>query len=107
MTNKTIEAVTVERDEYGFWSHPLYPDHEMLEREWQQWLDSHNLEHYYSWLECSNDLNAVNHYLAHQTFAKWNPEKPAGKGWFIGSIHDTEDSPVCVWLRQKGVGNDE
>ncbi|ENT3888317.1 hypothetical protein ACWMTD_005099, partial [Escherichia coli] len=22
-------------------------------------------------------------------------------GWFIGSIHDTEDGPVCVWLRNK------
>ncbi|EPM9900837.1 hypothetical protein ACTTRM_005085, partial [Escherichia coli] len=21
--------------------------------------------------------------------------------WFIGSIHDTEDGPVCVWLRNK------
>ncbi|HFO4393433.1 TPA: hypothetical protein ACHJWK_005297, partial [Escherichia coli] len=24
-----------------------------------------------------------------------------GDGWFIGSIHDTEDGPVCVWLRNK------
>ncbi|ENW8910851.1 hypothetical protein ACT8N6_005309, partial [Escherichia coli] len=24
-----------------------------------------------------------------------------GEGWFIGSIHDTEDGPVCVWLRNK------
>ncbi|HFO4767186.1 TPA: hypothetical protein ACHJ1G_005562, partial [Escherichia coli] len=24
-----------------------------------------------------------------------------GNGWFIGSIHDTEDGPVCVWLRNK------
>ncbi|EPV4612083.1 hypothetical protein ACV4SA_004811, partial [Escherichia coli] len=23
------------------------------------------------------------------------------EGWFIGSIHDTEDGPVCVWLRNK------
>ncbi|EHU9778498.1 hypothetical protein KZ562_005197, partial [Escherichia coli] len=29
----------------------------------------------------------------------WEPERPEGDGWFIGSIHDTEDGPVCIWLR--------
>ncbi|HFO5431081.1 TPA: hypothetical protein ACHKAL_003391, partial [Escherichia coli] len=33
--------------------------------------------------------------------ASWKPERPEGEGWFIGSIHDTEDGPVCVWLRNK------
>ncbi len=31
----------------------------------------------------------------------WEPERPEGDGWFIGSIHDTEDGPVCVWMRNK------
>ncbi|MCV5421355.1 hypothetical protein OFN47_32105, partial [Escherichia coli] len=26
---------------------------------------------------------------------------PEGEGWFVGSIHDTEDGPVCIWLREK------
>ncbi|EHL4600861.1 hypothetical protein MPC93_005083 [Salmonella enterica] len=25
-----------------------------------------------------------------------------GEGWFVGSIHDTEDGAVCIWLRNKG-----
>ncbi|WP_366557365.1 hypothetical protein [Pantoea rodasii] len=29
----------------------------------------------------------------------WQPSGPAGEGWFTGSIHDTDDGPVCVWLR--------
>ena len=33
--------------------------------------------------------------------ASWKPERPEGESWFIGSIHDTEDGPVCVWLRNK------
>ncbi|MBI0992564.1 hypothetical protein HCI46_10105, partial [Escherichia coli] len=33
--------------------------------------------------------------------AAWEPERPEGEGWFIGSIHDTEDGPVCVWMRNK------
>lgn len=31
----------------------------------------------------------------------WEPERPEGDAWFIGSIHDTEDGPVCVWMRNK------
>ncbi len=31
----------------------------------------------------------------------WEPERPEGEGWFVGSIHDTEDGPVCIWLREK------
>ncbi|EJK3611927.1 hypothetical protein NLA20_005165, partial [Escherichia coli] len=33
--------------------------------------------------------------------AAWEPERPEGEGWFVGSIHDTEDGPVCIWLREK------
>jgi len=31
----------------------------------------------------------------------WNPEAPAGDGWFVGSIHDTDSGAVCIWLRAK------
>ncbi len=31
----------------------------------------------------------------------WQPSKPAGDGWFTFPIHDTEDGPICVLLRQK------
>lgn len=29
----------------------------------------------------------------------WQPSKPQGDGWFIASIYDTEDGPVCLWVR--------
>ncbi|EQB0362494.1 hypothetical protein ACYAGF_003740 [Yersinia enterocolitica] len=29
----------------------------------------------------------------------WQPTPPSGDGWFMASIHDTEDGPVCYWLR--------
>lgn len=30
----------------------------------------------------------------------WEPPRPEGEGWFVLSIHDTEDwGPVCVWVR--------
>ncbi|WRH15744.1 hypothetical protein GC087_24405 (plasmid) [Pantoea sp. JZ2] len=35
------------------------------------------------------------------------PVKPPGEGWFTGSIHDTDDGPVCVWLRPLTAKADE
>lgn len=30
----------------------------------------------------------------------WIPEPPDDDdGWFLGSVHDTGDGPVCYWLR--------
>lgn len=31
--------------------------------------------------------------------AKWQPTMPRGEGWFILSIHDTDDGPICIWAR--------
>ena len=30
------------------------------------------------------------------------PSGIKGDGWFVGSIHDTEDGAVCIWLRHAG-----
>ena len=27
------------------------------------------------------------------------PEPPDDDGWFLGSVHDTGDGPVCYWFR--------
>lgn len=37
----------------------------------------------------------------------WQPDPPAGNGWFVGSIHDTEDGAVCIWLRNVQDGHYE
>ncbi|MDP0768732.1 hypothetical protein Q8G15_26900, partial [Klebsiella pneumoniae] len=30
----------------------------------------------------------------------WIPEPPNDDdGWFLGSVHDTGDGPVCYWFR--------
>ncbi|PHP29628.1 hypothetical protein CR085_27015, partial [Salmonella enterica subsp. enterica serovar Typhimurium] len=37
----------------------------------------------------------------------WQPDPPAGNGWFVGSINDTEDGAVCIWLRNVQDGHYE
>ena len=39
----------------------------------------------------ATDSEGFPEYNAHNEFS--------GDGWFVGSIHDTEDGPICIWLR--------
>ncbi|EOK3493480.1 hypothetical protein ACJQTL_004904, partial [Escherichia coli] len=50
---------------------------------------------------CSMDEDYLNPVADDPDISAWEPERPEGNGWFIGSIHDAEDGPVCVWLRNK------
>lgn len=100
-----ITALPVERDESGYWTHPAYSslcaerEHVPIE-EFDTWLNHHGLEWSYNSLECSEDPTAIREYELNGSFAKWHPIDP-GYGWFVGSIHDSEDGPVCIWLRNK------
>lgn len=104
--NIMISAVTVERGEDGFWLHPVLD--ELLGKregfqsgEFEAWLDANNLEAAYDfWSE--EDTDAYRAYVVSGSFAAWQPEPPAGNGWFISSIHDSEDDgPLCIWLRNR------
>lgn len=103
----------VERDDCGFWCHPLYYAGE-TEAGFKEWCAGHGLESHYTLLDNDERPEAEElseaYYLnsAFPTCDGWEPVRPEGDGWFIGSIHETEDfGVVCVWLRNKGakVGN--
>ncbi|MDA5499929.1 hypothetical protein PGT17_20060, partial [Yersinia aleksiciae] len=53
------------------------------------------------WMECEE--NAEELQAAYDTgdcnLSMWQPTPPAGDGWFMASIHNTEDGPVCYWRR--------
>ncbi|MEL3807043.1 hypothetical protein V2V80_35145, partial [Pseudomonas aeruginosa] len=34
-----------------------------------------------------------------QRYSEWIPTRPEGSGWFVLSIHDTENGPVCQYVR--------
>lgn len=101
---ETLRPVTVTRDRNGFWTHPHYfapASDEATQTEFGDWMRQHRLTCATGWME--ND--APPHVIAAwekgiQDVSDWHPSAPEGEGWFIGSIHDTEDGPVCVWLRE-------
>lgn len=90
----------VERDEDGYWTHsefftPSYGREYGFNGEFEAWLSENGLQ--YSTVYAESDLEIDDFDGA--KFDKWEPSRPEGDGWFIGSIHDTEDGPICVWLR--------
>ncbi|MEH0046558.1 hypothetical protein, partial [Escherichia coli] len=63
------------------------------------WMKVNNLQ----WTIRSMDEDDFNPDADGPDISAWEPERPEGEGWFIGSIHDTEDGPVCIWLRNREV----
>ncbi|WP_261397492.1 hypothetical protein [Serratia fonticola] len=102
---KPITAMEPQRDEYGHWTHPDFfePANGMecaAPGEFEAWLDANRVVGHLQWMESDvtdEQLEALE--AGDGDISQWNPTPPAGDGWFIGSIHDTEDGPVCYWLR--------
>ncbi|ENZ8440936.1 hypothetical protein ACHA9J_005016 [Klebsiella oxytoca] len=95
-----FKALPVERDQYGYWTHPLYDEfcdgREFISsEEFNAWLDKNGL----AWKVVYRDEDDVDPTVDGYDISQWQPEPPAGEGWFVGSIHDTEDGAVCIWLR--------
>lgn len=97
-----IAPLPVERDQYGYWTHPVYNDfcdgrEHIPTAEFNAWMDANGLE----WTVDYRDEEDIDPAVDGYDISKWQPEAPAGEGWFVGSIHDTEDGAVCIWLRKK------
>lgn len=102
---KLITAVEPQRDENGYWTHPDYfvPANGMefgAPGEFAAWLDTNRTVGHLQWMESDVTEELLDTLESGDgDISQWNPTPPAGDGWFIGSIHDTEDGPVCYWLR--------
>jgi len=95
-----IKPMEVKRDQYGYWSHPDYlafcDGREFIpSAEFNQWMESQGLQ----WSVSYRDEEEVEPGIDGSDLSSWEPKSPAGEGWFVGSIHDTEDGAVCIWLR--------
>lgn len=105
-TNKPpfYSEVPVERDAMGYWRHehhPVCPD--ALYKRWSEYL---GYEHVVQLLgdderDESKDVRA-RYEGGDPDVLAWEPEKPEGDGWYIVSIHQTEDDgAAAVWIRKR------
>lgn len=97
----------VERSPEGWWVHPAFSAF-LDGREWvttaefHDWLNRNGLRCSTTYFDVDEDTPEAREWSKSGTFAGWEPERPDGEGWFIGSIHESEDEgPLCVWFRQK------
>ncbi|MFP1891058.1 hypothetical protein ACLEEJ_00350 [Lonsdalea quercina] len=106
MKHEKITPVAVERDEYGYWTHPDYyaycDGREYIPKsEYDQWLKQIGMESVVVCLEYDDEsLKQTMYFEWDPDVRGWEPPKPDGEGWFIVSIHDTDDGPVCIWMRE-------
>lgn len=103
-----MEALEVDRNEDGHWTHPeysaLFGDRELISKEeFNEFCGKNNVESSVVELESDDNQTAIDSYFedGNPNISGWEPSKPDGDGWFIGSIHDIEDGPLCVWFRKK------
>jgi hypothetical protein len=103
-----IQPAPIMRDADGYWTHPEFPSFdEGQSADASAWFKSQRLETRIAYLESeADDHPACVSYWGDKDpgidISAWKPPKPKGWGWFILSIHDTEDwGPVCVWVRRK------
>jgi hypothetical protein len=106
-----IVPMVVLRDEWGHWTHPAWPvtdDEAGIPR---SWFDERGLQVFETDFQTDAPEELVDAYIisGEPDCNAWKPSMPLSEngGWFIFSIHDTEDGPVCVWVRPQRLADSE
>lgn len=98
-----VLPVEPERDENGYWCHPGVPDFGEDQTALSNWIYEQGLtistQFLYDEPETSD---AFTHYFNDgQGADKWQPTEPAGNGWFMLVLFESDDGPVCWWARHQ------
>lgn len=100
-----LEPVEVARDALGWWSHPgylaEYGDDEISGEECASWFARHRLESAQTLMSDEVKPEVAEAYFndGQCNCSAWAIKPPPGAGWFLLSIYDSEDGPVCDWGR--------
>lgn len=97
-----ISPMDPTRNREGYWRHPDWPNEES-DAVMDAWLNLIGYECKAVWLDGADDAEEVQERWANgdTDILAWEPKKPDGDGWYLVSIHDHEDGPVAIWLRDK------
>lgn len=85
----------------AFWSHRCiaWIRDEFIANDW---LEKYGFEYGYRMMEAEPDANRL-FKTFHETgkLQHWTPAPPAGAGWMLIAIDDSDDGPVAAWCRKK------
>ncbi|HHQ5682324.1 TPA: hypothetical protein ACSRGH_004730 [Klebsiella pneumoniae] len=97
-----IIVAEVKRDEQGYWTHPVLARSGCeTSAELSYWLRTHKLQCFVMTMRDEAPEAFAPGFTDEAPDARgWIPEPPDDDdGWFLGSVHDTGDGPVCYWFR--------
>lgn len=104
MSIKLIEPVPIDRDANGYFTHPESPgwDADTAQEAVKSWLKVQGLELRIVLFESDAPQEPKDRWLEENAIdcSTWEPTIPEGDGWFVLSIHDTDNGPVCLWVRR-------
>ncbi|WP_156429864.1 hypothetical protein [Burkholderia sp. FL-7-2-10-S1-D7] len=90
------------RDEYGMLTHPAIP---ALDEDvnYHTFFAAFGIESTFVCMETDVDCDAYERYVESNdpNCSFWTPSTPAGDGWLLLEIYDTEDGPVALYVREK------
>ncbi|MDN7441161.1 hypothetical protein QZM64_18550 [Burkholderia cepacia] len=90
------------RDQDGMLSHPAIP---YLDEDvnYQTFFSAFRIESTFVCMETDVDGDAYDQYVESNdpNCSFWTPSAPAGDGWLLLEIFDTEDGPVALYVREK------
>lgn len=95
-----------QRSRDGYWSHPdlVWAD-EVSDDTFTSWLKYLGFAWQVMLLQNDNspDAKAVQERVNNGDIdvLAWEPEPPAGEGWWLASVHDTEEGAAALWLRSE------
>ncbi|MCP1289858.1 hypothetical protein NK214_06595 [Chromobacterium sp. S0633] len=102
-TIKLIQPVKPRRDELGHWIHPGIPNFNEDTGAYTAWLKEQRLTLHHACLEEENDDHpAVRRYqdTGSSDVSDWHPAPPAGDGWFLLGIYDTDNDMVATFAKR-------
>ncbi|KVC45176.1 hypothetical protein [Burkholderia diffusa] len=92
----------IARDEDGMLSHPAVP---YLDEDvnYETFFAAFGIESAFVCMEADVDGDAYDRYVESNdpNCSMWTPSAPAGDGWLLLEIYDTEDGPVALFVREK------
>jgi len=84
----------------GYWSHPQLPPFGEDRAAFEAWFTQQGLSVAWDEMEWSGSQDHPYWTEGAAHCLGWEPEAPAGDGWFKLSIFDSEHGPVCSWARR-------
>ncbi|WP_440216275.1 hypothetical protein [Chromobacterium piscinae] len=98
---KVFAPRTPQRDDNGWWLHPVLCWQEDESFRLREWLGGYGYEISIiemDWAENSDELFEALEETG--SVCGWLPLSPDGEGWFLSGIYDTDDGPAAAWIRK-------